>query len=105
VKAGVLKIRCFRPFPAEEIKAALKGVKAIAVLDRSESFGAQGGPVFAEVRSAMYDLDTRIPIVNYIYGLGGADVRLELMERVFADLTDIASGATAPFGMVYLGTR
>ena len=105
VKAGVLKIRCFRPFPAEEIKAALKGVKAIAVLDRSESFGAQGGPVFSEVRSAMYDLDTRIPIVNYIYGLGGSDVRLELMEQVFSDLSDIASGAAAPFGMTYLGTR
>jgi pyruvate ferredoxin oxidoreductase alpha subunit len=105
VKAGVLKIRCFRPFPAEEIKAALKGVKAIAVLDRSESFGAQGGPLFAEVRSAMYDLDVRIPIVNYIYGLGGSDVRLELMERVYADLADIASGSAAPFGMTYLGTR
>jgi len=105
VKAGVLKIRCFRPFPGDEIRTALKGVKAIAVLDRSESFGAEGGPVFLEVTSALYDLDTRIPVVNYIYGLGGSDVRLELMERVYSDLSDIASGATAPFGLTYLGTR
>lgn len=105
VKAGVLKIRVFRPFPAEEIKAALKGVKAVAVLDRSESFGAEGGPVFLEVRSALYDLDTRVPVVNYIYGLGGSDVRIELLESVYADLSDIASGVAAPSGMTYLGTR
>lgn len=105
VKAGVLKVRVFRPFPAEEIKNALKGVKAVAVMDRSESFGAEGGPLYLEVRSALYDLDTRVPVVNYIYGLGGADVRTELIESVFSDLSDIASGAAAPSGMTYLGTR
>ena len=105
VKAGVLKVRVFRPFPAEEIRQALSGVKAIAVLDRSESFGAEGAPLFLEVRSALYDLDRRIPMVNYIYGLGGSDVRIELIERVFNDLTDLASGAVQPFGMQYLGTR
>jgi pyruvate ferredoxin oxidoreductase alpha subunit len=105
VKAGVLKVRCFRPFPAAQIAAALKGCKAVAVLDRSESFGAEGGPLFLEVRSALYDLDTRVPVVDYIYGLGGSDVRLELMETVFKDLSDIASGAAAPAGLTYLGTR
>ncbi len=105
VKAGVLKIRVFRPFPAADIRAALAGVKAVAVLDRSDSFGAEGGPLFLEVRSALYDLETRVPIVNYIYGLGGADVRLELIERVFGDLADIASGAAVPSAMTYLGTR
>ena len=59
VKAGVLKVRVFRPFPVAEIAEALKGVKAVAVLDRSESFGAEGGPLFLEVRSALYDLETR----------------------------------------------
>jgi pyruvate ferredoxin oxidoreductase alpha subunit len=105
VKAGVLKVRVFRPFPADEIRAALAGVKAIAVLDRAESFGAEGGPLYLEVRSALYDANERMPVVNYIYGLGGSDVRLELIERVYDDLSDIASGAAAPFGMTYLGTR
>ncbi len=105
VKAGVLKIRVFRPFPAAEVRAALAGVKAVAVLDRSESFGAEGGPLFLEVRSALYDSSERIPVVDYIYGLGGSDVKLELIERVYSDLADIASGAMAPFGMTYLGTR
>lgn len=105
VKAGVLKIRVFRPFPAEAVRQALKGVKAVAVLDRSESFGAELGPVALEVKSALYDAEERIPVVNYVYGLGGADVRTELMERVYNDLTDIASGAAQPFAMQYLGTR
>jgi pyruvate ferredoxin oxidoreductase alpha subunit len=105
VKAGVLKVRVFRPFPAAEIAAALKSVKAVAVLDRSESFGAQGGPLFLEVRSALYDSESRVPVVNYIYGLGGSDVRLELMERVFNDLSDIASGSAKASGLQYLGAR
>ncbi len=105
VKAGVLKIRCFRPFPAEEIRNALGGRRAIAVLDRADSFGAEGGPLYGEIRSALYELEQRPPVVNYVYGLGGADVRLELMEEVFSDLSKIASGAASPFGMRYLGTR
>ncbi|PKQ10306.1 MAG: pyruvate ferredoxin oxidoreductase [Actinobacteria bacterium HGW-Actinobacteria-9] len=105
VKAGIIKVRVFRPFPAEEIRAALGNVKAVAVLDRSESFGAQGGPLFLEVRSALYDASNRVPIVNYIYGLGGSDVRLELLESVYSDLADLASGAAAPAGLTYLGTR
>jgi pyruvate ferredoxin oxidoreductase alpha subunit len=104
-KVGVVKVRCFRPFPYAELAAALKGVKAVAVMDRSESFGAEGGPLFLEVRSALYDLDTRIPVVDYIYGLGGADVKIELIDRVFSDLSDIASGMAAPSGLVYLGAR
>ena len=105
VKVGVVKVRCFRPFPYAELAEALAGVKAVAVLDRSESFGAEGGPLFLEVRSALYDLDARVPVVDYIYGLGGADVKTELIERVFTDLSDIASGEAAPAGLVYLGAR
>ena len=104
-KVGVLKVRVFRPFPVTEIVSALAGVKAVAVLDRAESFGAEGGPLFLEIRSALYDTSERPIIVNYIYGLGGADVRLELIRDVFGDLADITSGATEPAGLTYLGTR
>jgi pyruvate ferredoxin oxidoreductase alpha subunit len=105
VKAGVLKVRVFRPFPFAEIAEALKGVKAVAVMDRSESFGAEGGPLFLEVRSAMYDYDTRPAMINFIYGLGGSDVRLELIRRVYTDLIDLADGVTQPGRLVYLGAR
>jgi pyruvate ferredoxin oxidoreductase alpha subunit len=105
VKAGVLKVRVFRPFPFAEIAEALKGVKAVAVLDRSESFGAEGGPLFLEVRSALYDYDVRPAMINFIYGLGGADVKLELIRRVYTDLIDLADGVTQPGRLVYLGAR
>ena len=105
VRVGVLKVRVFRPFPFAEIADALGGCKAVAVLDRSESFGAEGGPLFLEVRSALYDRAERPAIVDYIYGLGGADVKLELMRRVFSDLSDIADGAEVPGRLVYLGAR
>jgi pyruvate ferredoxin oxidoreductase alpha subunit len=104
-KVGVVKVRVWRPFPYADLAAALKGMKAVAVLDRAESFGAEGGPLYLEVRSALYDLETRVPVVGYIYGLGGSDVKLELMERVFSDLADIAAGTAAPAGLVYLGAR
>lgn len=104
-KVGMVKIRVWRPFPYAELAAALKGAKAVAVLDRAESFGAEGGPLFLEVRSALYDLAERIPVIDYIYGLGGSDVKIELIERVYNDLSDIAQGTASPAGLVYLGAR
>lgn len=105
VKAGIVKVRCFRPFPAGELAEVLSGVKAVAVLDRAESFGAEGGPLYLEVRSGLYDAATRPPVVNYVYGLGGADVRLDLIKNVFGDLARIAAGSAEPQGLVYLGAR
>jgi pyruvate ferredoxin oxidoreductase alpha subunit len=105
VRVGVLKVRVFRPFPFADIADALAGCKAVAVLDRAESFGAEGGPLFLEVRSALYDRDVRPAMTNYIYGLGGSDVKLELMRQVYSDLSDIADGVQQPGRLVYLGTR
>ena len=76
VKVGLVKLRVFRPFPGEELAAALYGVKALAVMDKSEGFSACGGPLFAEVRGALYGLEQRPPAVNYVYGLGGRDIRV-----------------------------
>jgi pyruvate ferredoxin oxidoreductase alpha subunit len=75
------------------------------VLDRAESVGAEGGPLFLVVRSALYDRAERPAIVNYIYGLGGADVKLDLLRRVYSDLSDLADGASTPGRLVYLGAR
>jgi pyruvate ferredoxin oxidoreductase alpha subunit len=86
IKAGGLKLRVFRPFPAAALAAALGHLKVLAVLDRADSFGAFGGPVFHEVRSALYDAPQRPRVVNFIYGLGGRDLTLEdgrqLVQRV-----------------------
>ncbi len=105
VKAGLVKIRCFRPFPAAELVSVLSTVGAVAVLDRADSFGAEGGPVYLETRNALYDLEDRVPVVNYIYGLGGSDVRLDLIRSVFTALSDIVTGTASPQGLNYLGAR
>ena len=90
VKVGLLKMRTFRPFPAAYIAEKLAGRKAVCVLDRSASFGGHGGPVFMEVRSAMYGL--QVPVHGYIYGLGGRDFDLKQVGTVIEDLQKVAAG-------------
>lgn len=105
VKAGLLKIRVFRPFPAEEIAVALSPIPAIAVMDRSEGFSAVGGPVFAEVRSALYDAPTKPMMINYIYGLGGRDVRVEDIKEVYDALLDMKASGHVGERYRYLSVR
>lgn len=89
MKIGLLKPRIFRPFPHSKIAEALKSVKAVAVLDRSSSPGAFGAPLFTEIRSALYDLDQRPKIVNYVYGLGGRDIQVEHFKELAGKLATI----------------
>ena len=84
-QVGLIKVRAFRPFPAEEIAAALKNVKAFAVMDKDDSFNAHCGPMFAEVAASLYAAAVNQPKgINYIYGLGGRDVRVESIQHVFS---------------------
>ncbi|MEN6348727.1 MAG: transketolase C-terminal domain-containing protein [Syntrophomonas sp.] len=99
VKAGLVKIRVFRPFPGEELAQILAHTRAVAVMDKSEGFSANGGPLFAETRSALYDLKERPYLIDIVYGLGGRDVKVEDIEKVFGRLADIA--ATGEIGPVY----
>ena len=106
LRAGLLKIRVFRPFPAEEIAEALKNCRAIAIMDRSEGYNAVGGPLGAEVTAALYRAKSQAEVVNIMYGLSGRDVRVEDMEQVFDNLVKLGDGEkvyaeTCP----YLGLR
>ena len=105
VKAGLLKIRVFRPFPAEEIGAALRHCKAIAIMDRAESYSAQGGPLGAEVNAALYRAKATAETVNIMYGLSGRDVRVEDMEQVYESLIKLAAGEISYPEYPYLGLR
>lgn len=97
VKAGLIKIRVFRPFPGEELAQALNHCQAVAVLDKSEGFSANGGPLFAETASACINLDRRPKMVDIVYGLGGRDFTVDQAKRVFARLEKIvAIGETGP---------
>ena len=104
-KVGLVKIRMYRPFPAEEIAEALSGVKAVAVMDRAEGYTNHGGPLGADVMSALYRARSQALAVNYIYGLGGRDVRVEDMEHIFAALRQIAEDGDAGETYRYLGIR
>jgi len=89
IKAGLLKIRLFRPFPYKEVADALSNAKAVAVLDRVSPAGAQGGPLFTEVRSALYDSNNKPPVINYTYGLGGRDTQPSHIKSVYDELKKI----------------
>ncbi len=86
IKAGLLKLRVFRPFPVEEITKALSNIKLLAVLDRSISFGGFGGPLFTEIRSSFFGKDKVPNIVNYIYGLGGRDINVPDIKSIYKNL-------------------
>ncbi len=92
VKAGLVKLRLWRPFPFSEIKAVVKNVKKLIVTDRAISFGGPGGPVFSEIKSALFAEAKRPLIYNYIYGLGGRDMAVKdftaMFEKVLADTTN-----------------
>ncbi|MCI9197026.1 MAG: pyruvate ferredoxin oxidoreductase [Lachnospiraceae bacterium] len=105
IKAGLLKIRLFRPFPAEEIARALSHVKAVAIMDRAESLSSQGGPLGSEVMAALYRARSQALAVNYIYGLGGRDVRVDQAQEVFEQLEKIAAAGEVTDAYRYLGLR
>jgi pyruvate ferredoxin oxidoreductase alpha subunit len=104
IKAGLVKPRVFRPFPVDEIADALKNTKAVAVMDKASSLNAAGGPLFEEVTSAMFVKDVTSPkVINYVYGLGGTDVKADDIETVYNRLLDIASTGNVGEPYNYLG--
>ena len=101
-KVGGIAIRMFRPFPKEEIVTALKNIKNIAVMDKVMDYSLNGGPLYKEVVSAIYDMkkcddkvnedeknnrSTNINILNYIYGIGGRDIGVDDIEEIFEDIS------------------
>lgn len=104
-KAGLIKIRVFRPFPEEELARALSNVKAVAILDRSEMFAATSGPLGAEVRAAMYQAHCKAEVVNYFYGLGGRDITVSDFEEVYKNLETMAKTHVVTGMYDYIGLR
>ncbi|MCX7020884.1 MAG: pyruvate ferredoxin oxidoreductase [bacterium] len=91
-KVGAINLRVFRPFPGKELAKALAHVKCVAMMDRAVSFGAMGGPIYNELRSALYELDSRPAVISRIYGLGGRQIETYHIEEVFEDLSRLLGG-------------
>ena len=105
IKAGLLKVRMFRPFPAEEIAKALSHLKAVAILDKADSVNGAGGALFEDVTSSMYTYGDKIPMINYIYGIGGRDTKSDEIESVYNDLAEIVKSGNIDNPYRYLGLR
>ena len=104
VKAGLVKLRSFRPFPGEELAKLLEGLRSVALLDKVDCFNAGAGPIANETRAAMYQAGMSIPALAYIYGLGGRDVTPNVLEQVYEDQMKAAAGERFP-NVTYLGVR
>ncbi|NLO22267.1 MAG: pyruvate ferredoxin oxidoreductase [Syntrophomonadaceae bacterium] len=104
-KAGLVKIRVFRPFPGQELAKVLAGTKAVAIMDKSEGLAGGGGPLFAETRSALYDLPERPYLISIVYGLGGRDVKTDDIETVFSRLAHISSSSQIGPVYTHMGQR
>ena len=105
IKAGMLKVRVFRPFPAEEIANALSHLKAVAVLDKADSLNSVGGALFEDVVSGMYMNGNNVKTINYVYGIGGRDTTTKDIESVYEDLQKVAETGNVENPYRYLGLR
>jgi pyruvate ferredoxin oxidoreductase alpha subunit len=107
LKAGLLQPRVFRPFPAKELADALGHVKAVAVMDRSISFGAMenAGPLFLELVAALTLHEVQVPIADYVYGLGGRDILPREIEQVYRDAFKMAETGQVERMVTYLSVR
>jgi len=104
-KVGVVKIWLYRPFPIDEVRAALKNVKALTVFDKAISFGAQYGAVCSDVVSALHTVDKSPRIFNVIFGLGGRDVKPSDIEHVFNEALETARSGVVKQETLFLGVR
>jgi pyruvate ferredoxin oxidoreductase alpha subunit len=105
IKVGLLRIRAFRPLPVEDIVSNLAGKQAVAVMDRACSFGGNGGPLFHEIRHAVYDLPDRPKLINRIYGLGGRDIPPYMIDGIYRELQKIAEIGHTADTVQFIGVR
>ncbi len=103
IKAGLIKPRTFRPLPYKEIPEKLKNLKALAILDKCDSVNGYAAPLFTELTSAMYSSGLTVPTVDYIYGLGGVDVKVDDIIQIYKKLNEIAKTGNVEKTTYYLG--
>ena len=89
VKVGLLKVRSFRPFPVDAIKNVVKDAKVVVVLDKNISLGLNEGALFTETKSSLYNTDIRIPVVGYMVGHGGRDIKVDTITKIIDEATEV----------------
>lgn len=104
-KVGLLKLRVFRPFPASQISQALSGLKVVGIMERADGVNALSGPLYPEICACLYDVPKRPVLADFIYGLGGRDIREDDLSAVFEDLLEISRTGKKEFTVKYVGVR
>jgi pyruvate ferredoxin oxidoreductase alpha subunit len=105
VKAGMIKMRLFRPFPEEDVKKAIGNVKVLGVMEKCISFGAPASPLMEELMTIFYDEDVRPLMANYVHGLGGRDTSVTMVRKVFDNLMKIREKGRVTQRNNYIGVR
>ena len=105
VKAGIIKLRVFRPFPAKELADALRNCKYLAIMDRCEPYNGNGGPLSMEVCAALFKYKVNIETVSYIYGLAGRDFTVDHVYGIFDEMDEAVKSGKEPEQYRYIGLR
>jgi pyruvate ferredoxin oxidoreductase alpha subunit len=103
-KVGLVRLRLFRPFPADDLRKALSSAKVVAVCDRAISYGGPGGPLGSEIKSAFYGYPGVPYIANFVFGLAGRDVRVSDFEKIARRAEELA-GREEPAPYEIIGLR
>ena len=104
VRAGLIKVKTYRPFPVEAMKAALSKVRALGVVDRSVSFGWRGGPLYQDILAALHLAGRPVPVLSFIGGLAGADITQSHFEAAFDMVAALKDGKTVA-GPIWLNEK
>ena len=106
-KVGFLRIKWMRPFPVEDVQRVLSRAKAVGVIDRDYSFGSPfyGGGLYNEIRSALYDMNPRVPLVGFIAGLGGREITQPFATEMFGIAQQVAKTGKSDNETHWIGVR
>ena len=106
-KVGFVRVKWFRPFPTIELQEALSRFKAVGIIDRDYSLGSpeHGGVLYTEVRSAMYDADTHVPLIGFIAGLGGREITVPGVIEMFDETQKVADTGKIEKRLQWIGVR
>lgn len=105
VKAGMVKLRTFRPFPAADLMKVAGDAPVLGVIEKDLSFGAAGSPLYEDVRAAFYGAGSKPLVANYVHGLGGRDTSMAMIRGIYEDLLKIKRKGRVDKTMNYVGLR
>jgi pyruvate ferredoxin oxidoreductase alpha subunit len=89
---GLLKVRSFRPFPADAIRATLKNAKVVITLDKNISIGKNEGALCTEVKACLHNTDTRVPVIGFMLGHGGRDIPMNTIKKIVSKAKLVEKG-------------